>query len=82
MVDDRTVEEKMLSAIGERPFNSSRIAWSISGASCWVLKSKFPPRIGDIFTAKALRKLDGSTGVDERFSKDMFRVIDLTRGDN
>ena len=35
---EHMVVEKILSAMGERPFNSSRITLRMSGTSCCVLK--------------------------------------------
>ena len=43
--DERMVVDKILSASGERPINSSRITSRISGTSCWVLKSNWMPRV-------------------------------------
>ena len=40
------------------------------------------PRLRDTFRARARRKFDESTGVDECFNKDIFKEIDLTKGDN
>ena len=74
--------DKILSANGDRSFSSSRTTWRTSGTSCCVLKLKSLSRIEEIFWTQALRKLDGSTGADERFSKYMFREMDLTKGDN
>ena len=47
--DEHMLVNKILSASGERPINSSRITSRILGTSCWVLKSNWMPRVTDTF---------------------------------
>jgi len=82
VVVDTTVVETTLSANGDRPFSSSRTMESISGTSCCVLKLNPSLRADLIFWVRALKKFDGSTGVEERFNKHMFKEMDFINGDN
>ena len=70
-----------LSARGDIPLSSSRTTCSISGTSCCELKSKTVPRLKEMLLFKALKKLEGSIGEEERFIKDMFSDMDLTNGE-
>ena len=77
----KLVVESILSARGESPLKLSRTTRRISGTSCCVLQSKAVSPMEEILCSKALRKLDGSTGEDERFNKDMLSVTDFTSED-
>ena len=62
-------------AASDIPYSSSKITYSISATSCWVLKSKGTPLMMDSLGFKVQKMLDKSTGLVEFFFTVMLRLI-------
>ena len=73
--------ENTLSAIIEVPLSSSRMNWSISGTSCWVLTLKGWLFFLETKFWRAIRKFEGSMADDLFFKSDKFWETALAKGE-
>ena len=74
------MDEMILSATWDMPFNLSITICKISGTSCWLLELKDKPWSLIIVFLKAHRKLEGSIELVFLFKRDMFKFTALDKG--